>query len=120
MEIRDREMILYQERELIELLNHVEQFNYHETSIQCVAFHVHSNKRYMMKDPFLKMLHYPIKRNIKNLDLGGMQYVCPKDHAYKNDVKETYDVIFRLEFNRVPMIINSFPEIAKWRLSIGK
>lgn len=112
-------MILYQESELQELLKYVRHFICGE-SIHCVSFHVIYMKRYMMTAVFNKMLRNPRRSNILNIDLGGLQYVYPKDHASKKDVKETYDIIFRLELKRVPLIINSFPEIAEWRLMIGK
>jgi hypothetical protein len=74
----------------------------------------------MLSSVFNEMLRYPRRHNILNIDLGGLQYVFPKDHACIEEVKETYDIIFRLEFERVPLIINSFPEIARWRLEIGR
>jgi hypothetical protein len=119
VEAGDWEMILYQESELVKLLGHVNQFIWGD-HIPCVSFHVNTIKRYMLSSVFNEMLRYPRRYNILNIDLGGLQYVSPKDHASKKDVKEIYDIIFRLELKKVPLIVNSFPEIAKWRLEIGK
>jgi len=37
-----------------------------------------------------------------------------------SELKNLYEAIFNLEFEKVPLILNSFPEVAKWRLLLGK
>lgn len=56
-----------------------------------------------------------------NIDLDRVKYQPFFDnHLNKRDLKELFDVIFKLEFIRVPLIINDLPEIANWRLGINK
>jgi hypothetical protein len=48
----------------------------------------------------------------------------PKDYSFVSTLGHTFKVLFELIHMRVlediPLFINSYPDVAKWRLEIGK
>jgi|WetSurMetagenome_2_1015567.scaffolds.fasta_scaffold77962_4 hypothetical protein len=54
------------------------------------------------------------------LDIWSSVYTVSFLWVDYSDIKEIYNSIFILEFEKVPMILNTVPEVAKWRLLLGK
>ena len=87
-----------------------------------------------MSEYFIKMLNCKRKRDFKKSETGPMKffyyggtmkintdkYQITYRYITEEEFKEIFDVIFFLEFSRIPLFLNDTPEIAQWRLRIGK
>lgn len=127
-------MNMYTEDEFINLYESLNRFSYDPANVPCLIIQIYGNYRVIMSEFFVKMLNCKRKRDFKKSETGPMKFVyygeTVKDstgkyeRTYKyikeEEFKEIFDVIFLLEFSRVPLFINDMPEIAQWRLRIGK
>lgn len=127
-------MIIYTESELKNLCESLQSISVGESFIHCKILQIYENYRVIMLDYLISMLNCKRKRDFKKAytrplklvyygeRIRGRQGNPDKFYEYitEEEFKEIFDVIFLLEFSRIPLFINDMPEIAKWRLKIGK
>jgi hypothetical protein len=119
METGDREMILFSREEIQDFLGSLEC--YVLTPSKKIVNKVTLNRSpKIIESSVLCLVMSPSKINLDNINFEILRYVIPRDQALRSELKDLYDMAFRLEIERVPTIIHDFPEVAKWRLRIGK
>lgn len=119
-EIKDREMILYSSIEVGGFIGSLKEILYPPSSKIAYILTINHVERYIESSLFKEVLNSSKPVNFSTIKRGGLIYLYNDPWANISEIKELYDVIFRLEFERVPTIIHDFPEVAKWRLEIGK
>lgn len=117
-------MINYNEKELEKIFDYVEKCVYMPTNTQCVKFKFYEEYRFIMSSVLVNILRIRKKRDFYKFSTGPLKYVVDITdgckYISKEELKEIFDTIFLLELERVPLIINDFPNIARWRLWVGK
>ena len=109
-------MIPYSQDEIQEFLNSLQQQVYFPSTKRAYELTVNRQLRLVEKTDLDGIMTSGKRIHI----LGGLRYVFPGNWMPSCDIKDLYDVAFLLEIERVPTIVHDFPEIAKWRLRIGK
>lgn len=79
-----------------------------------ISIHVKFRKGFV--DHFLSRHEIIVLLNHPDTDWGGGSMGI----IYKLMVNETKKFLFEVPLNKVPLYFNSFPELARWRLKIGK
>jgi hypothetical protein len=113
-------MIFYTHDELQTLVSSLYTTTIMGSYIPIVVIMVERYNKSIELPSFIEVLKCPNKSRLNRINLGNLRYISSKTWLTMPDISELYDVIFKLEFDRVPLILDSFPEVAKWRLRVGK
>jgi|WetSurMetagenome_2_1015567.scaffolds.fasta_scaffold392326_3 hypothetical protein len=114
-------MIMYSHDEIQEFLKSLQQWVHPPSTKRTYSLMVDREIRSIETTVLEAVMTSSKPINYRTLNLGGLRYVSPLTNWMPiYELKELYDIAFRLEFERVPMIIHDFPEVAVWRLRIGK
>lgn len=74
--------------------------------------------KYVYEKDLLKLFDKRGNVNFKKL-IMPINYLSSDDLS-RSDLKDICDVMFRVPIDDIPMFIGAYPDIAGWRLRIGK
>jgi hypothetical protein len=87
--------------------------------VDCFGLTCNSIKKCIVQSTFSYMFTHGGKFSMGLRD-KSINYFDPTLYLSESDIKDIGDFIFLEKLNNVPLFINVYPEIATWRLRIGK
>lgn len=110
----------YNKKELRILIRGLPNYTLAITNINCIAITLWGIMKLIKYNTLISILDAKGKWIVSQGDINNIRYVIPKHKAEFHDLEGLNDAIFKLELKIVPLFLNDFPEIVRWRLSIGK
>jgi hypothetical protein len=115
-------MILYSQDELQIFVYSLGTSSIVGSNIPVVHIRVGGCHKYIDGPSLLKILQIKdtLKFNFASIGILKYMYNYAECTITLQEESKLYDVFYKFELNRVPLFLNEFPEVANWRLRIGK